>query len=279
MKLLATTTFLLALAAPAVHAQSVEISGDGRMGLMGLDAGGWVWMQENQLFFDFGVSVEGDHGLSFGALSSVEIANGTTGIFSGSNVWVEARGLRLTFGNTDGALTNAGYLGGGGVGYEGGILNGDGAGLDAIAQEMDTAGGGPVLARVDYTMGDTVVSLSHERGAATEVGLSTTFDAFTVAFGYSNAVTNNWALSGQYDGGSWGAGLLYASVLGANNWSLSGTVGLGGGDLYGYVGEVFGDRAYGLSYSYGLGGGANLTTGVERVGLVTGASVGVAFEF
>jgi hypothetical protein len=265
--------------AQGVSAQTLSLSGEARMGVQALHAGVWSWAQDATLQLDFEVGLEADHGLRFGAWTAAEMSNGA-GIFSGSRVWVEARGVALTLGNADGALTHAGYLGGGGVGYEGGILNGDAAGLDAIAQEEDAAGPGLTLARADYAVGETVFSVSHERGGATELGVQTRFDAVTVALGYSDAAGfDNWALSGTYEAEGWGAGLLVARVLGSTNWALSGTAALGGGEAYAYLGEVFGARAYGLSYAYDLGGDAVMTAGAERVGAVTGVSLGVAFSF
>lgn len=271
-----------------------------------------AWAQENRLQLNFNVAVEADHGLTFGAFSRVRITNGGTAVtplaplvrlsgFSGSRVWVEASGFRLTFGNVDGAFRGAGvshgYLGGCGVGYEGGQQCGDAAGLLGVTQGFVSQNGGPTSrVRVDYTMGDTRFALSHDRGSATEIGVRTRFDAFDVAFGYTNggAMGNSYALSGHYNGGAWGAGLLLARVAtgaatSVNTYSLSGNVALGGGSLYGYIGRVptgvaTTGTAYGLNYGYGLGGGATLTVGAERVAITpvlttTTASVGVAFNF
>jgi hypothetical protein len=349
-RVLLAATALAALPGLA-QAQAVTIGGEGRMGiiyesvsLLGTSFSDWA--QENRLVLNFDVAVAADHGLSFGAHSRVQIDNGSTGVFSGSHVYVEASGLRLSFGNLDGAIITAGVAGGYpgcGVGYVGGHYCGDSAGLVGLfylglnnppgfppnaviqaaqAQEFDyTGGGSPALMRLDYSFGNTQVALSHERGGATELGVSTSFDAITVALGYSNRAAASIAtpdgiggllvsgnvvtISGQYDGGTWGAGVLLARVsysgalspLSHTNWSLSGNVELAGGNLYGYVGRVhhagiFGVqpmRTVGMSYGYGLGGGATLTAGIEQVRYsgpllpggvrFTSASVGVAFSF
>ena len=321
MKKILLASTALVLSAGLAHAQAVRITGEGRMGIMYTNAGGGVWAQENRLQFNFNVAVEADHGLTFGAWTRARITNGGTivspgvpavfdagadgiagtgddvliapaiaevrgGFFSGSRVWVEANGFRLTFGNVDGAFRGAGvshgYLGGCGVGYEGGQQCGDAAGLLAVTQGQASTGGGPAArVRIDYTMGDTRVALSHDRGASTEIGIRTRFDAFTVAVGYTNNTAGIpvWALSGHYNGGAWGVGALIASDNTVTNYSLSGNVALGGGNLYGYVGRVNGSNAVGLNYGYGLGGGATLSVGAERVGALTTASVGVAFNF
>jgi hypothetical protein len=305
MKKILLASTALVLSAGIAQAQAVRITGEGRMGIQ-YDSNGLFgasnWRQENRLQMNFTVGVTGDHGLTFGAFSRVRIENGGSpisgvtrgGVFSGSRVWVEAANLRLTFGNVDGAFrgagTSHGYVGGCGVGYEGGIQCWDTAGLLGRTQGFVSTNGGPeARARLDYTFGSTRVALSHQREGSTELGIRSTFDAFTVALGYSNRANatgtlgSTVALSGSYNGGSWSTGLLVARLkTGATtvtNWSLSGRTDLGGGNLYGYVGRVGGDRSYGLSYGYGLGGGATLTVGAERLGARTVGSVGVAFNF
>ena len=189
MRILFLASSTLVITAGLANAQALSLSGEARLGVIGDDAGGaWVWTQDDQLDLDFTVAIEADQGLRFGAWTRVEAASGRAGVFSGSHVWAEAGNLRVTFGNADGALTHSGYLGGGGVGYEGGILNGDAAGLDAIAQEAVTTGGGAANAlRVDIAVGTAVVSVSHERGAATEIGAQAVYGQVTVAAGYSSA--------------------------------------------------------------------------------------------
>lgn len=293
--LLATTA--LVLSAGLANAQAVTITGEGRMGIM-YDStapfAGSSWTQENRLTLNFNVSVQGDHGLSFGAwtrarMSMVAGTAGTAnqGVFSGSRVWVEANGLRLTFGNQDGAIRGAGashgYAGGCGIGYEGGTLCGDSVGLLGVSQGQNSNGADnePMIG-LRYTMGTTTVAVSHARGGATEIGVRGRFDAFTVAAGFTNggAGASSYTVSGHYNAGSWGVGLIVARIGGAvTNYALSGNAQLGGGNLYGYVGRVGGANAYGLSYGYGLGGGATLTVGAERVAAQTVASVGVAFNF
>ena len=330
MKKILLATSALALSAVAANAQAVRITGEGRMGVMYYSVTGTpgTWMQENRLQMNFNVSVEADHGLSFGAFTRVRITNGgsvpvvtglvnpVTGLpvvrnfsgFSGSRVWVEANGFRLTFGNIDGAFrgqgTSHGYLGGCSVGYEGGILCGDTVGLLARTQGFDSTTGGPgARARIDYSFGDTRIAISADRNGSTELGVRSRFDAFTVALGYSNRASagglpgNTVALSGHYNGGTWGVGVLVARLTNGagagrtstTNWSLSGNVELGGGNLYAYVARIGRSDAVGISYGYGLGGGATLTAGIERIStpalgavprvVETGASIGVAFTF
>ena len=283
MKNLLLASTMLIASATIANAQALTISGEGRMGVMFHHVGVWTWMQENRLHLDFNVAVEADHGLTFGAWSRAEISNGATAAFSGSRVWVEASGVRLTFVNSDGALATAGtshgWLGGYMVGYEGGQQGGDAVGLETIAhQESWTTGGHPAQTMLTYTAGDTVVAVSDQRGGSTEVGARTSFGAITVAAGYTTDA-NVWTVSGHYNGGAWGVGAIVAANNVATNWALSGNVEVMGGNLYAYGGRRFNDDAFGMSYGYGLGGSATATVGAERVGATTTASIGVAFTF
>lgn len=323
MKKLLLASTALVLSAGLAQAQAVRITGEGRMGIeyssagYALIGGASNWIQESRLQLNFNVSVEADHGLTFGAFTRARMANGANGgaiagaltpdglgigVFSSARVWVEANGFRLTFGNVDGAFRGAGashgYLGGCGVGYEGGIACGDASGLLGVTQGFDSiySPTSPVHAtsrvRVDYTMGDTRVALSYDRSRATEIGIRHSFGAFTVALGYTNGNGNGaaggWvagqavtAVSGHYNAGSWGAGALVAFGGGNTNYSVSGNVALGGGTVYGYIGRVGGAQTYGLDYGYGLGGGATAHAGVEHnngTGVTVG-SIGVVFGF
>ena len=312
MKKILLASTALVLSAGLAQAQGLSISGQGRMGIQynstGI-AGGSNYQAESRLQLNFNVSVQGDNGLTFGAYSRARMQTGAPtglggfnvaqpGMFSGSRVWVEASGLRLTIGNTDGALrgpgTAFGYAGGCGVGYEGGQLCADSMGLLGVSQRFNSTGAPTAQRiRVDYTMGDTRVAVSNDRSGATEVGIRTSFDAWTVALGYTNgngnAASGGWAanqavttVSAGYNGGSWSAGVGVAGGGGNTNYVLQGSANMGGGSLYGFVGRVASSATYGLSYGYGLGGGATLVAGAERntAGAgVTTASLGVVFNF
>jgi len=290
MKKILLASTALVLSAGLASAQGLSISGQGRMGVQYNSTLATTTRQENRLQLNFNVSVAADHGMSFGAYSRVRINNGATGIFSGSRVWGEISGFRITVGNQDGAVRGAGvafgYAGGCGVGYEGGQQCGDSMGLLGVTQGFASTGGGFTIAtartRIDYTMGDTRIALSRVGGGATEIGARTSFNAWTVAAGYSNTGTGVTTVSAGYNGGSWAAGLGLARIAGATNYVLQGSTNMGGGSVYGYIGRVAGSATYGLNYGYGLGGGATLTVGAERntagAGTTT-ASVGVAFNF
>ncbi|HHX89961.1 MAG TPA: porin [Paracoccus sp.] len=323
MKKILLASAALALSAGVAHAQAVTIGGQGRMGVQ-YSNGGFVtgsgattnWRTESRLQFNFSVAVQADHGLSFGGFTRLRLqtAGGTatqmtSQLFSGHRVWVEAGGLRLTFGNQDGAITTSGtamgYLGGCGIGYEGGQLCGDTVGLmdggnatwfgSNAPGGVNTGDDQTVHAR--YTMGDWQAAISAERSNGVEIGVRGRFDAFTVAAGFQQSRGNSnriATVSAHYNGGAWGVGAIIANIryntfwgvspvgnASETNFQINANADLGGGNLYGYVGRLYGDNAYGINYSYGLGGGASIVAGAERTvwNDTTTGSVGVVFNF
>jgi len=306
MKKILLASAALALSAGVAHSQAVTIGGQGRMGVQ-YNSNQFVtrtgtltnWRTESRLQLNFSAAVQADHGLSFGGFTRLRLQNvgGTatqdsTQMFSGHRVWVEASGLRLTFGNQDGAIattgTAMGYLGGCGIGYEGGQQCGDSVGLLGAVTWFNSNGPGGVNTGTDqtiharYTMGDWQAAVSAERSNGIEVAVKGRFDAFTVAAGYQQnrgLSPRVITASAHYNGGAWGVGAIVARIATNTNYAINANANLGGGNLYGYVGRVNTNNAYGLSYSYGLGGGASITAGAERVGGTTTGSVGVAFNF
>jgi len=314
MKKILLASAALALSAGVAHAQAVTIGGQGRMGVQYSNdgfttrtGGSTNWRTESRLQFNFSAAVQADHGLSFGGFTRLRLqtAGGTatqmtSQLFSGHRVWVEAGGLRLTFGNQDGAITTSGtamgYLGGCGIGYEGGQLCGDTVGLmdggnatwfgSNAPGGVNTGDDQTVHAR--YTMGDWQAAISAERSNGVEVAVRGRFDAFTVAAGFQQErglSARVATVSAHYNGGAWGVGAIVARItsggVGDTNFAINANADLGGGNLYGYVGRLYGDNAYGLNYSYGLGGGASIVAGAERTvwNDTTTGSVGVVFNF
>lgn len=309
MKKLLLATTALALSAGLAHAQGVTMNGNGRMGIIHTRTPGTAavaatttTVMEHRLRLQFNVLVEADHGLTFGGFIRAQSgSNGGaafSGVFSGSRVWVESNGLRLTFGNQDGAIQSR-LVGAQTVGYTGGTFVGSSAGMFSIPQGQTSNGAGPnQRVAIQYQANGYYVHVSHDRAwagsnARTEIAVGGTFGQFSVMAGYANASGAGYAagtsistLAGAYNGGSWGVSAIVARVENTGtNWILGGNVALGGGTLNGYVGRYVdgvaatNDNTYGLGYSYGLGGGARVAAGIERTNDVTRAEVGVAFNF
>lgn len=311
MKKLLLASTALVLSAGLAHAQGLNITGVARMGIE-YDSTGFVawggsnYRQENRLQFNFNVSVEGDHGLTFGAYTRARMSTGLVGVFSGSRVWVQSNGLRLTFGNQDGAIQSVGVTGAVTIGYTGGTFAGGSAGMWIYPQGFSSTGPGSASrTSISYSGGTYNVMVSHDRAAAlgvnsgTEVAANATFGAFTVAAGYANRNaglgyalnTSIVTVSGRYNAGSWTVGAVVARLenfggpgIDRTNFVVTGTAQLGGGNASVYAGRYYdltpaSDTTYGVQYSYGLGGGARIAGGIERVNTVNTANLGVVFTF
>ena len=145
MRILLLSAGLLAASSAVAHAQGLSISGDGRMGVQydsnGF-AGGTNWQIESRARLNFTGIAEADHGLRFGTFSRVQIDHGNTGLFSGHRIWVEASGLRLTYGNQDGAIATSGAARGigGRIGYGAGRQHGETAGLRGAVTRFSGTG-------------------------------------------------------------------------------------------------------------------------------------------
>lgn len=303
MKKILLASTALVLSAGLAHAQAVTINGNGRMGVVVTRTGaGTTTVLENRLRLQFNVAIQADHGLTFGAFARTQSGtNGTAfqGVISGSRVWVESNGLRLTFGNQDGAIQSR-LVGAQTVGYTGGTFAGSSAGMFTIplGQTSNGPGRNQVLS-VSYTNSGMFAHVSHDRvmggQSATELAVGGRFGDVQVMAGYAShrlaggvyvANSSITTVSAAYNGGGWGVSAIVARLEGlGTNWMLGGNVALGGGTLNGYVGRhvdanpLTNDNTYGIGYSYGLGGGARIAAGLERTNEVTRGEVGVAFNF
>ena len=296
MKNLLLASTVLVASATLANAQALTISGSGRMGVYMVDTPiGSLDGQDLEMSLEFSALVEADHGLTFGAWSEAVMSSSfpgiaDTGTFSGARVWVESNGLRLTFGNSDGAINSFGTaLGSCNLGYaEAGL------GLTGICTDQGLVpffahgeDAGVPQAMISYEGDNFAVAVSNQRGNSTEIAGQYTMGTITVAAGYSNIADGAWTVSGLYDAGSWTLGALYSSVdLGGadiDGWALQGTADVYGGTVFAYYGEAETITSYGVSYGYGLGGGAELEAGVERTEIagfdITTYSVGLNFSF
>ena len=290
MKKILLASAALALTGGMASAQGLTISGDARMGVQ-YNGGGYAahggenWRLESRTNLNFSASVQGDHGLSFGAFWRVRQNNNMVGDFSGHRVWVEASGFRLTFGNQPGAVEAMGVASIGSFGYTGGTFQTWG-GLyagDALngLYTYDSFGAGyPQMLGVSYRMGDVQVGVTHVRDGDTEIAAQATFDAFTIAAGASNAAERYRTVSATYNGGNWAANVILSQYSGDNLVTVGGRADLGGGSAAAYVGRHAGNTVGGVSYRYGLGGGATIGAAVERnTARNTVAELGVIFSF
>ena len=286
MKKILLATSALVLSAGMASAQGLSIGGDARMGVQYLSTG-WggglgTWRMESRTNLNFSATVEADHGLTFGMFSRVRRDDAMVGDFNGHNVWVEAMGLRLTFGNISGPAESFGVTGSVPMGYSGGTFAQFG-GLysGAGTYNIDSFGGGPAqTAMLSYTMGDIRVAAARSRGGHTEVAGQAGFDGFTVAGAWANNAQRFRTLSASYNAGDFTVGGIYSRINGNDLLTLTGSAQLGGGTASAYIGEHQGNTVGGVSYRYGLGGGATIGGALERTTAgANRAELGVIFSF
>lgn len=311
--LIATTALTLAAGAAAAQdvstrAGSLTISGEARFGVGYTStpaAGNKKTQLENRLTLDFNIVRETDSGVKFGAHSRLRIqragANNSGfsgGSFTGSRVWVEASGVRLTVGNQHGAVrgigASHGHAGGCGIGYEGGIQCWDAAGIigtaqaqwdvaDNVAPTASTAIRNMNRVRVDYTLGGTALALSHDRNGSTELAARHKFGDFTVAGaikrGGGVGHTNISTVSAAWSANGYTVGAIIARVGVNTNGSISAAANFGANSVYGYVGRIGGNSTFGLNYAYDLGGAKIVVGGERRSTVGSVASVGAVFTF
>ena len=299
MKKILLATTALVLSGGMAAAQGLSIGGMGRMGVNYTSGAATQWNMERRLDLNFSVTVQADHGLTFGAFTRVRTNDEQAGTFNSFNAYVENSGLRLTFGNQAGAIEGFGVTGAAPIGYTGGtfaqfggLYSADtGLNLYAHGPASTTApispsttapisSGNPQMIGLRYSAGDFTVAATHTRNGHTELAGSARFDAVTVAAGYANNAERYRTASVAYNAGDFTVGGIVTRFSGDNLYTLNGSVQFGGGTGGAYVGQHAGANVGGISYRYNLGGGAMIGAALERTaGGANRAELGVMFNF
>lgn len=271
--LLASTALVLSA---GIAAAEVRVTGDGRMGVYD---NGAVTNLDGRVRVNFGLSATGDHGLTFGG--TLRIGQSWTGGAAGAaigprngSVFIQANGLRITYGDIDGAVAQRVAIYGGGLGYTGRI------GRPAThAGYLEGDGGAQSSIRVDYDMSGFGVSLAAAQGVANDAEIAVSYSAsgLSVAAGYEEG--GNWSVSGSYTSGAYTVGLLHSRNGAVNGTRVWGSYAMGATTLRAVASRIGAVNTYGVGVSYALGGGANFHAAVAREGAATTAQVGVTFSF
>lgn len=270
--LLASTALVLSA---GIAAAEVRVTGDGRMGVYD---NGVTTRLDGRVRVNFGLSATGDHGLTFGGTLRIgQSWNGATYTAIGpqnGSVFIQANGLRITYGDIDGAVAQRVAIYGGGMGYTGRI------GRPAThAGYLEGDGGAQSSIRVDYDMSGFGVSLAAAQGVANDAEIAVSYSAsgLSVAAGYEEG--GNWSVSGSYTSGAYTVGLLHSRNGAVNGTRVWGSYAMGATTLRAVVSRVAAVNTYGVGVTYALGGGANFHAAVAREGAATTAQVGVTFSF
>ncbi len=275
--ILLASTILVASA--GIAAAEVRVTGDGRMGVWDRGA---VTDLNGRVRVNFGLSAEGDHGLTFGGTLRIGQAwnAGTSTAIGPQNgsVFIAANGLRLTVGDIDGAVASRVAIYGGGLGFTGNIGRPNTHGpFNTNYLEGDS--GATSSIRVDYDMSGFGISLAARQGVANDAEIAVSYSAsgLSVAAGYEEGGV--WSVSAGYAAGSYSVGLLHTDLGATSGTRLWGSYAMGATTLRAIAGRVAGVNSYGIGASYALGGGANFHAAVAREGALTTAQIGVTFSF
>jgi outer membrane protein OmpU len=256
-----------------VASAAVELSGDGRMGIV-YDGTDWAFTSRARVKFT--LSGTADNGLEFGGSFRADNAGAAAGGTAGS-VFVKGAFGTISMGDVDGAAQAA-------VGQV------DGVGLTGLGDHNEilyVLGGSDPSMLYEYSMNAISFYLSLENPAggneAYGVGVKYATDTWGAAVGYENDNGFNHSVLGGW-----------ASFSGVTVKATYGDAAVGDGDQYGlsvsgtfsgvgvtvYTAEGFdGVTQSGLGASYDLGGGLSLVGGVVDNGVDTVADFGVSMSF
>lgn len=275
MKKVLLATSALALVAGAAAAE-VSVSGTARMGVLDPGTGANTTYRTR---INFSLSGETDGGLTFGAFSRVQINSGTTGVFSGSRVYIGNGTFTLTIGNADGAINTAtGVWSVPSVGLTGLTYGNMVTGFNQTT--FSSGGGGANVVRLDMSMGNIKASVSGGNGNDTEIAVGFDLGGANIGVGYDSGAgaTGGTTLTAGFDL----SGAKITAAVGnysTTNWAIGVDYGIGGGNLLAYASSVGGSSNYGVGYNYSLGGGATVKVGVASIGGTTMWDAGVGMSF
>ena len=282
---LALFAFLLTLLLAGPAMAEIRLKGTARFGLNYRNG---TITHEYRTRIDFHLKGKADDGLAFGAFTRVSIDGQATGIFSGAAVWIEKDRVKLTIGNTSGAIAARASIWGCSVGYRGAscadlVTNLQPAGWAPTMTTSSSTGAGPNLIRLDLPLGKRgKMSISGGNGNDLEIAARWSGKPWSIGVGYDFGTGTNG-----------GATLIIDWKKGNRAWGLD--IGRYGEftnavvnvawkyrkdeELYAYASVLGGSHSIGISWKKKLGGGAMLKAGLESaVGNIM-ADIGLKFRF
>lgn len=273
--LLASTALVLTA---GIASADMAVTGAAKMGLK-YDGTNTTVISE----IDFNIvgSGETDGGLAFGASVDLDAdSDGTdtdytgtadnktvTGTVADPEVFISYNGLKLSIGDIDNAADQGGLSD---VGFD--ELN--------VDNQAEIRAFGDHDVRVDYAFGDIAVAASVDSASDDwGVGVSASFDAFTVAVGFADTNNVNQTLvTLGYSAGAFGAKIFYNENGATDGMGLEGTYTTGDVTVTAVYAESGANEGYGIGVAYDLGG-ATLAGGVAEVNNTTVADLGISFAF
>jgi len=229
MKKVLLTTSALTLLAGAASA-GISLSGYGRIGITST-AG--VTKTYNRVRINATASTQTDGGLSFGIWERMQATNTSKAAATAMGltqpaVWVSNGTVKLTIGNTVGAVANTANVWGCGAGFTGGCSDMPLQSPWNSWQSNSSTGANAHVIRVDFSLGSANISVSSGRNAAgtaslnTEVAANFKIGAASVGIGYDNGNVAATATTGASATAALAAAALL-NPLASSTFTLAGT--------------------------------------------------------
>lgn len=281
--LLFALTLALLSALPAEA--EIRLKGTARFGLNYKNG---AISEEYRTRVDFHLKGKADGGLSFGAFTRVSIDGQATGNFSGAAVWIKKDKIKLTLGNTSGAIAARASIWGCSVGYRGAscadlVTNLQPAGWSPTMTTSSSTGAGPNLIRLDFPIAKKVkMSISGGNGNDLEIAARWSGKPWSVGLGYDFGVETHGGVTLIIDWkkGKWAVGFDLGHYGGITNAVFSAAWKYRKGhELYAYASVLAGAHSVGISWKRDLGGGALIKAGLESAAGNIMADVGLKFRF
>ena len=276
-KVLFATTALIAsagIAAADGHA-SVTIGG---YGFAGVVDNGTTTDVSSKIRLTFKATVETDAGVTFGASTRTNIVDGNNGgadtTFERSKITIDAGGLTVAVGATNGAMRS---LGRGATFY--GFNDGGTIGFDNSTSDDQADSGNNVYAA--YTTGGLTFGISSDvDGNTTEFGVKYSAGQFSAGIAVNDQ--DSVMLFGKYNSDTLDATVSFADDATASDelfvLALSYDVS-SAFEISAAIADSNAGDSFGLQGSYDLGGASLVGTVGETSGGTSVASLGVIFSF
>lgn len=288
-KVLFATTALIATA--SVAAADVSFGGYGRFGAT-YNSTGNATAATSRFRLNIDGSTEADNGLTFGARIRIQDSATAAGNLNGANFYVKAGGLKVSVGNTPGAIDAmpglyAQSLGLTGLGYHNVVANSAVRGFWGF-DGYSSGGNGREAVAVSYSAGDFNVYAGYSNTGGTErssIFAAYTFSGWTVALGFQDSSAANEDKTVLTVGGNVGIADLNFAVAdnqGTLKYGIGADFSVGAATkISAFVNqEDTAGESYGLGVKHDLGGGASIRGGVVQTAAGnTLADLGLHFNF
>lgn len=253
---------------------------------------GMFWSKRkpgNEWRFRTDLKVKGKYqGVSYGASTRLDVVPGSTPpVFSGLGYWVQAGKVKVSFGNTSGAVATLAGIWGCAAGYRGAscadlVTNLQPGGWQPTMTTSSSTGQGPDLVRVNFPLGKVKFAISG--GGANDTEVVAKFKLrkkLSVAIGLDAGAgtTGGITVITDYSRKPWKLGVDAGHYGGVSNLVVSLEKKVKPHTWYGYVSTLNSQVSVGLSYKRELKNNVTLGMAIESVAGEFMADLGLKIKF